>query len=89
MGTSMSDKILFKPTDGTEVRYGDILYHPDRRRVGWYCKAEFEPGPHCDEVRVCSGSGAVSMVFISELCKEPPIERCRSCGQLLPVVRNG
>lgn len=78
-------KPLFELSDGTEVFYGDVLWHPDLRRVGWCCRAEFEP--EGDTVTVRSPNGAVPSVFISELRKTPPSpsERCMTCGQLLPL----
>jgi hypothetical protein len=76
--------LLFHLHDGTPVFKGDILYHPDKRRVGWYCVAEFEPNG--EYVTVRSPEGAVPTILISELRKEPPPEpiRCTQCGQLLP-----
>lgn len=38
----MLKKTLFRLKDGTPVFDGDILYHPDRRNVGWYCIAHWE-----------------------------------------------
>ena len=75
---------LFKLDDGTQVFYGDVLWHPDERRVGWCCKAEFIP--ENDHVTVRSTNGAVPHVFISELRKEPPglPKKCKTCGQILP-----
>lgn len=75
---------LFLLDDGEPVYYKDVLWHPDKLRVGWYCIAEFEPiGEY---VTVRSDNGAVPTVLISELRKEPPEEhkRCSKCGQLLP-----
>jgi len=76
--------ILFKLKDGTPVYYGDILWHPDRRRVGWACRAEFSPQGKMVTVRALNG--AVPHVAVSELRSEPPPERrrCRACGQTLP-----
>ncbi len=77
---------LFTLDDGTPVFYGDILYHPDRRRVGWYCIAQFRQKEGLDTVTVCCDNGAVPTVLISELKTESPIEkRCSQCGQLLPA----
>lgn len=82
-----NSEALFKLDDGTPCFYGDILYHPDRRRVGWYCVAEFPAKPDSDMVTVRSDCGAVPVVFISELRRGPPIEvRCERCGQLLPKM---
>jgi hypothetical protein len=80
-------KFLFTLDSGTPVFYGDVLWHPDRKRVGWYCYAEFEPKELGSPfVTVRSDNGAVPEVYISELRKEPPPEpkRCSKCGQLLP-----
>jgi len=75
---------LFDLADGTHVRYGDILYHPDRRNVGWYCIAEFKPSDH-ETVTVRAPNGAVPHVKISELRKNPPVvRRCKTCNQILP-----
>lgn len=73
---------LFRLSDGTEVFEGDILYHPDIRRVGWACKAEFEPTGEMVTVR--SPNGAVPTVAISELRREPPLvpKRCSQCGRI-------
>lgn len=80
----MDRRLLFHLSDGTPVYKGDILYHPDRYNVGWYCIAQFEPNGD-KTVTVRSPNGAVPTVFISSLSKEPPIEkRCKTCGQLLP-----
>ena len=75
---------LFKLDDGTQVFYGDVLWHPDEERVGWCCKAEFTP--ENDHVTVRSTNGAVPHVFISEFRKEPPAlpKKCKRCGQILP-----
>ncbi len=77
-------EFLFNLNDGTPVNYGDILWHPDRRQVGWFCKAEFHPS--CGWVTVRTDNGAVPQVLVSELRKEPPSEpkRCNECGQILP-----
>jgi len=75
---------LFELSDGTEVFKGDILYHPDNYRVGWYCKAYFKPRDS-EYVTVTSTNGAVPTVLIADLRKEPPeVKRCRLCNQLLP-----
>ena len=75
---------LFHLVTGEPVFYGDILWHPDRYKVGWCCKAEFEPKNGYVTVRALNG--AVPKVKVSELRKEPPEEpkRCDKCGQLLP-----
>ena len=78
-------KPLFYLLDNTPVYEGDVLYHPDPIKVGWYCKAEFEPD-NVEYVTVRSPNGAVPTVLISNLRKEPPAPpaRCSKCGQLLP-----
>lgn len=79
--------LLFELDSGTPVYYGDVLYHPDRRRVGWYCKAEFMPNDDGDTVTVRAEASAVPTVLISELLEEPPIDRrCHACGQILPNI---
>ena len=78
---------LFTLRDGTMVFKGDILFHPDRERVGWYCIAEFKPDVDNSQfVTVRSPNGAVPIVLIRDLKREPPPPntRCRLCGQLLP-----
>ena len=71
---------LFTLLDGTKVYKGDVLYHPDRRKVGWCCFAKFKPNG--DMVTVRSDNGAVPTVRISELLKEPrELKWCRTCGQ--------
>jgi len=75
---------LFSLADGTSVYYGDVLYHPDAKKVGWYCTAEFKPSSDYI-VTVRSPCGAVPSVKIADLRKEPPIvRRCKTCNQLLP-----
>lgn len=80
---------LFRLSDGTPVYYGDILWHPNRTGVGWYCVAEFKPKGD-DLVTVRSPNGAVPTVRLSELMAEPPKPRprCRICGQFLPICRD-
>lgn len=77
--------ILFTLTDGTKVYRGDILYHPDARKVGWYCMANF-PSSTNYSVTVTSPNGAVPTVLVADLRRNPPAppERCKTCGQLLP-----
>jgi hypothetical protein len=75
---------LFYLLDGTPVFKGEILYHPDPVKVGWYCKAEFEVR-ESGYVTVRSPNGAVPTVRIADLRKEPPqAKRCSKCCQLLP-----
>lgn len=67
---------IFYLLDGTPVKYGDVLWHPDRCRAGWCCIAEFEPDTidaKMVTVRAEGPNGAVPTVLISELCKEPPV----------------
>lgn len=75
---------LFQLEDGTEVFYGDVLWHPDKGRVGWCCKAEFRA--RNERVTVRSPNGAVPNVAVADLRKEPPRPppRCSECGQFLP-----
>ena len=49
--TRMPPPPLFHLVDKSPVFRGDILYHPDRDRVGWYCVAEFEPEAGGEDVR--------------------------------------
>lgn len=79
-------KPLFFLSDKTPVYSGDVLYHPDSIRVGWYCIAEFSPD-NDERVTVRSPNGAVPTVLISDLKKEPPAPpfRCSKCGQILPA----
>ena len=76
---------LFRLSDGTPVFKGEILWHPDSNKVGWYCIAEFPPEGAMVTVR--SPNGAVPTVYISELRKKPPPppRRCPTCDQLLPT----
>lgn len=79
---------LFNLADGTPVRKGDILFHPDRRRVGWYCVAEFKPSNDNTTVTVRAPNGAVPHVKVSELKRNPPVvRRCKTCNQILPERR--
>lgn len=80
-------EVIFHLQDGTPVHKGDILYHPDRVLVGWYCMAQFKPEEDSEFVVVRSPNGAVPMVKIADLKSEPPLpqKRCRTCGQLLPM----
>ena len=74
---------LFTLADSTKVYRGDVLYHPDRRKVGWHCVADFKP--EADLVTVRTDNGAVPTVRICELMKEPPeLKWCRTCGQRIP-----
>ena len=63
---------LFHLADGTPVFFDDVLWHPDRRRVGWCCIARFTVDPNGETVTVNSPNGAVPKVRISELRREPP-----------------
>ncbi len=91
LGAKMTEKQrnrldpIFRLINGTNVYYGDVLWHPDNRRVGWCCLAKFLPESEL-YVTVRSPNGAVPTVRISELRKEPPVipKRCKCCGQLLP-----
>ena len=77
---------LFVLKDGTEVKRGGILFHPDCRQVGWYRTAEFRADAN-GRVTVRSPNGAVPTVFVGDLRSQPPVEkRCSKCGQLLPKV---
>ena len=81
---------LFNLRDGTPVIKGDILFHPDRERVGWYCIAEFKPDIDDSQfVTVRSPNGAVQESLIRDLRSEPPPSqtRCHMCGQILPLGR--
>ena len=83
--TRMPPPPLFHLVDKSPVFRGDILYHPDRDRVGWYCVAEFEPEAGGEDVRVRTPNGAVPIVSIDQLQREPPVlARCSKCGQVLP-----
>jgi hypothetical protein len=77
-------KLLFYLSDGTPVYKGDVLWHPNRSRVGWACVAEFPPTGPMVTVRSIP-AGAVPIVLISELRKEPPEQtyrpRCPTCGK--------
>ena len=75
---------LFQLIDGTDVFYGDILWHPDSRNVGWYCTAEYSVN-NFGYATVRSPNGAVPSVDITELRRmpPPPPPRCSECGQLL------
>jgi len=83
---------LFSLSDGTPVFYGDALWHPDRRRVGWVCTAEFTPGG--DSVTVRSTNGAVPTVLVSELRKAPPWYEettcpvCKGSGKIARAVQS-
>lgn len=82
---------IFFLSDGSPVKLGDVLWHPDERKVGWCCIANFPPRfPGAPSVTVNSPNGAVPHVLISELRRRPPPppKRCRTCGQLLPEDHN-
>jgi hypothetical protein len=70
---------LFQLGDGTDVFYGDVLWHPDKRRVGWCCIANFYPHEGSDVVTVNSPNGAVPTVKIAELRRTPPNLAYREC----------
>ena len=63
------EMVLFYIGDEPVFR-GDIIWHPDRRKVGWYCIAEF-PENH-GSVVVRAEGGGVPTVLVSELRLEPP-----------------
>ena len=63
---------LFHLEDGSPVFFGDVLWHPDRRRVGWCCIARFTPDNNGQTVTVNSPNGAVPNVEIKDLKRKPP-----------------
>ena len=80
-------EILFHLSDGSPVLKGDVLWHPDRRNVGWCCFAQGKPNGGFAVVR--SDNGAVPTVCISKLRREPPEpKRCSKCHQLLPKTKS-
>jgi hypothetical protein len=71
---------LFNLVDGTPVYFGDVLWHPDRRCVGWYCVANFAlDGDGEDSVTVNSPNGAVPTVLIEDLRRVPPVYEQVTC----------
>lgn len=79
----MDKEELFRLSDGSSVFEGDILFHPDHDKVGWYCVANFKAQDKA--VTVTSPNGAVRTVLVSELRREPQKRKlyCDTCGQRL------
>jgi len=70
---------LFYLADGSPVYFRDVLWHPDRRRVGWCCIANFTVDANDETVTVNSPNGAVPNVFIKDLRRESPEEISITC----------